>query len=189
MISSVGEAEMLRAHIGQSLAAFMHARAFDDPVDAVCELLIESNLAAGFVAHGGSTEEGLRACISHPAHLASTDAVLVGRPHPRSYGTYARYLGRYVREVGLLSLEDCVRRMTSAPAACFGLSDRGAIQPGKAADLVLFDPATVLDQATFEEPEHFPTGIDLVIVNGTVVVDGGTHTGAVPGRALLRRAA
>jgi N-acyl-D-amino-acid deacylase len=189
MISSVGESEALHAYVGQSLSAFMQGGGFDDPVEAVCELLIGSDLAAGFIAHGGSTEDGLRACISHPAHLASTDAVLVGRPHPRSFGTYPRYLGRYVREAGVLSLEDCIRRMTSAPAACFGLSDRGVLHPGKAADLVLFDPATVLDQATFEEPERFPIGIDLVIVNGTVVVDSGVHTGALPGRALLRRAA
>jgi N-acyl-D-amino-acid deacylase len=187
MISNVGDAEGLRAYVGQSLEAFMQARRFNDPVEAVCELLIESDLAAGFVAHGGSSEAGLRACITHPAHLASTDAVLVGRPHPRSYGTYPRYLGRYARDTGLMTLEDCVRRMTSAPAACFGLNDRGAIEPGKAADLVLFDPATVLDEATFEEPEQFPSGIDMVIVNGTVVVDAGRHTGALPGRALLRR--
>jgi N-acyl-D-amino-acid deacylase len=187
MISSVGDSVALREFIGRSLADFMQARSYADPVDAVCDLLVETDLAAGFVAHGGSTEDGLRQCISHPAHLASTDAVLVGRPHPRSYGTYPRYLGRYVREAGLLSLEDCVRRMTSAPAACFGLADRGVIRPGLAADLVLFDPETVLDEATFAEPERFPTGIEMVVVNGTVVVDGSWHTGRLPGHALLSR--
>jgi N-acyl-D-aspartate/D-glutamate deacylase len=149
---------------------------------------VAPELLDGLVA---GTAQALRyaelACITHPAHLASTDAVLVGRPHPRSFGTYPRYLGRYVREAGVLALQDCVRRMTSAPAVCFGLNDRGVIQPGKAADMVLFDPATVQDMATFEEPEQFPIGIELVVVNGTVVVDGGVHTRALPGRALLRR--
>jgi N-acyl-D-amino-acid deacylase len=184
MISSVGGSSALREFIGRSLADFMQSRDEADPVEAVCDLLVETDLAAGFVAHGGSTEEGLRQCITHPAHLASTDAVLVGRPHPRSYGTYPRYLGRYVREDRVLTLEDCIRRMTSAPAACFGLHDRGVIRVGLAADLVVFDPATVLDQATFDEPEQFPTGIDLVVVNGKVVVDGAAHTGELPGRAL-----
>ncbi|MBV9599904.1 MAG: D-aminoacylase [Chloroflexi bacterium] len=185
MISSVGEAAALGEFIGRSLADFMQARGYADPVDAVCDLLVETDLAAGFIAHGGSTEDGLRQCITHAAHLASTDAVLVGRPHPRSYGTYPRYLGRYVREAGILSLEDCIRRMTSAPAACFGLEDRGTLRAGLAADLVLLNPDTVLDAATFEEPEQFPTGIDMVVVNGRVVVDGGEHTGALPGRALV----
>jgi N-acyl-D-amino-acid deacylase len=184
MISSVGGSTGLREFIGRSFADFMQARDEADPVEAVCDLLVETDLAAGFIAHGGSTEEGLRQCITHPAHLASTDAVLVGRPHPRSYGTYPRYLGRYVREERVLALEDCIRRMTSAPAACFGLHDRGAIRTGLAADLVLFDPATVVDQATFDQPEQFPTGIDLVVVNGQVVVDGSAHTGKLPGRAL-----
>jgi N-acyl-D-amino-acid deacylase len=184
LISSVGETDTLVDFVGQSLADLMLARGQPDPVDAVCDLLVESNLAAGFVAHGGSTEDGLRQCIAHPAQLASTDAVLVGRPHPRAYGTYPRYLGRYVREAGVLALEECIRRMTSAPAACFGLTDRGTIRAGLAADLVLFDPLTIEDRATFTEPEQYPTGIDLVVVNGTVVVDGAEHTRALPGRAL-----
>jgi N-acyl-D-amino-acid deacylase len=188
LISGVGESVALSEFVGRSLADFMHARGVADPVDAVCDLLVESELAAGFIAHGGSTEDGLRACITHPAHLASTDAVLVGRPHPRAYGTYPRYLGRYVREAGLLSLEECVRRMTSAAAACFGLADRGRIQPGLAADLVLFDPDVIVDRATFAEPEQFPLGIEMVVVNGTIVVEGGTHTGQLPGRALAPRA-
>jgi N-acyl-D-amino-acid deacylase len=165
----------------------MQARGVTDPVDAICDLVAESDLAAGFIAHGGSTEDGLRACIKHPAQLASTDAVLVGRAHPRAYGTYPRYLGRYVRDEGLLSLEECVRRMTSAPAACFGLADRGRIQPNLAADLVLFDPNTIADRATFEEPDQFPVGIQMVVVNGTIVVDGDKHTGALPGRALVNK--
>ena len=184
MISGVGESEPLREFVGRSLADFMRARGHSDPVDAVCDLLVESDLTAGFVAHGGSTEDGLRQCITHPAHLVATDAVLVGRPHPRSYGTYPRYLGRYVREAGILSLEDCIRRMTSAPAVCLGLTDRGTLRVGASADLVLLDPATVLDQATFEAPEQYPSGIDMVVVNGTPVVDAGAHTGVLPGHAL-----
>ncbi len=187
MISSVGGSAALAGFVGRSLADFMQAREVSDPVDAVCDLLVESDLAAGFIAHGGSTEDGLRACMTHPAQLASTDAVLVGQPHPRAYGTYPRYLGRYVRDEGVLSLEDCVRRMTSAPAACFGLHDRGRIEPGLAADLVLFDPDAILDQATFAQPEQFPLGIEMVVVNGTIVVEAGAHTGALPGRALVSK--
>ncbi len=185
VISGVGESATLGEFVGQSFADFMRARDLTDPVDAMCDLLLESDLAAGFIAHGGSTEEGLRACITHPAQLASTDAVLVGRPHPRAYGTYPRYLGHYVRDQGLLSLEECVRRMTSAPAACFGLGDRGRVEAGLAADLVLFDADSIADRATFAQPEQFPVGIEMVVVNGSVVIDGGAHTGALAGRALL----
>jgi N-acyl-D-amino-acid deacylase len=186
VISSVGTttSDALRGYEGRSLAWIMEARDVSDPVDAVCDLLLATDLAAGFVAQGG-TEESLRACIAHPAHLASTDAVLVGsRLHPRAYGTYPRYLGRYVRELGLLGLEECIRRMTSAPAACLGLADRGLVQPGLAADLVLFDAQRVVDRATFESPQQTPLGIELVVVNGEVVVAAGRHTGALPGRAL-----
>jgi N-acyl-D-amino-acid deacylase len=188
IISNVGQSEPLRDFVGRSLADLMQARDQSDPVEAVCDLLLESDLAASFIAHGGSSEDGLRKCIVHPVHLASTDAVLVGRPHPRAYGTYPRYLGRYVRDEGLLSLEECIRRMTSAPAACFHLNDRGTLRPGLAADLVLFDPETIVDRATYAEPEQFPTGIEMVVVNGTVVVEGGAHTGEHPGHALRSRA-
>jgi N-acyl-D-amino-acid deacylase len=171
---------------GQSLAALMDARGASDPVEAVCDLLIETELAAGFVSHGGSTEESLQACIQHPAHLASTDAVLVGRPHPRAFGTYPRYLGRYVRELGVLTLEDAIRRMTSAAAQCMRIDDRGMIQAGLAADLVLLNPQTVIDQATFEDPFQYPVGIDMVVVNGKIAVRDSEHTGLTAGRALLK---
>jgi N-acyl-D-amino-acid deacylase len=175
-------------YAGRSFASVMELRGQTDPVDAMCDLLLETDLSAGFISHGGSDEEGLRTCIQHPAHLASTDAVLVGRPHPRAYGTYPRYLGRYVREFGLLSLEDCIRRMTSAPAACLRLRERGSIRTGFAADLVLFDPATVVDRATYEDPMQYPDGIRMVVVNGEVVFDGDQPSGVTPGRALVAQA-
>lgn len=184
IISCVGKADDLHSYEGRSLKWVMHERGETDPVEAICDLLLETDLAVGYVAQGG-TEDSLRACIAHPAHLASTDAVLVGgRPHPRGWGTYPRYLGRYVRELGLLSLEECIRRMTSAAAECLRLNDRGLVRPGLAADLVLFDAERVVDRATFEEPRQAPDGIELVVVNGVVVVESGRHSGATPGVAL-----
>ena len=119
--------------------------------------------------------------------MVGTDGVLIGdKPSPRTYGTYPRILGEFVREQRLSSLEEAVRKMTSAPAARLGLRDRGVLADGLAADLVLFDPATVATPATYDEPRQFPIGIPYVIVNGTVVVDDGEHTGATPGRALRR---
>ena len=108
----------------------------------------------------------------------------LGMPHPRSYGTHARVLGRYVREEKLLSLEEAVRRMTSLPAQHFQLKDRGLLKEGLAADIVIFDDKTVADRATFSDPHQFAAGIEGVIVNGQVVVEGGRHSGAKPGRAL-----
>jgi N-acyl-D-amino-acid deacylase len=184
IISTVGMADALRGYEGRSLEWVMRERQESDPVDAICDLLLETDLAVGFVGQGG-TEDSLRACIANPAHLASTDAVLVGgRPHPRGWGTYPRYLGRYVRELGLLSLEECIRRMTGAAAECLRLNDRGLVRPGLAADLVLFDAERILDRATFEEPRQAPEGIELVVVNGVVVVESGRHSGATPGVAL-----
>jgi N-acyl-D-amino-acid deacylase len=106
------------------------------------------------------------------------------RCHPRSYGTFPRVLGRYVREEGVLSLQEAVRKMTSMPAERFGLTDRGVIREGAWADLVLFDAGTVIDRATFRDPHQYPLGIPYVIVNGQVVIDEGTHTGSLPGRVL-----
>src|SRR5262249_34963294 len=106
-----------------------------------------------------------------------------GNPHPRSFGTFPRVLGVYVRELGLLRLEDAVRKMTSLNAAKIGLSDRGLLRAGMYADVTLFDPAKVIDRATYMHPFQYPEGIPYVIVNGVVVHDQGKHTGAKPGRA------
>ena len=118
--------------------------------------------------------------------FATEGPLRAGVPHPRSFGTFPRVLGRYVRERQVIPLEDAVRKMTSLPAEILGLGDRGTIAAGKWADLVIFDPATVNDRATFEDPFQYPVGIDTVIVNGEVVLDEGTHTGATPGKVLRK---
>ena len=105
-------------------------------------------------------------------------------PHPRGYGNNARILGRYVRELKVLTLEDAVRKMTSLPAQTFGLRDRGMLHEGFAADLVIFDEHTIADQATYVQPHQFPVGIDYVMVNGELVFAAGSMTSARPGVAV-----
>jgi N-acyl-D-amino-acid deacylase len=107
-----------------------------------------------------------------------------GVPHPRGYGNNARVLGRYVRELRLITLEDAIRKMTSLPAQTFNLRDRGQIREGFAADLVIFDDATVGDKATFEQPHQYAEGFSTVMVNGKLVFDGTQLTGAMPGQPL-----
>jgi len=109
-----------------------------------------------------------------------------GNPHPRSFGTFPRVLGVYARERGLLRLEDAVRKMTSLNAAKLGIADRGVLRPGTYADITVFDPERVIDRATYTNPFRYGEGIEYVVVNGQVVLEKGTHTGARPGRALRR---
>jgi N-acyl-D-aspartate/D-glutamate deacylase len=109
-----------------------------------------------------------------------------GRPHPRHFGTFPRVLGRYARDEGVLTLAEAVRKMTSLSADALGLADRGRIRVGAAADLVVFDPATIADRATFETPHMAPRGIGAVVVNGAPVVLDGEPTGVAPGRILRR---
>jgi N-acyl-D-amino-acid deacylase len=128
--------------------------------------------------------------MQHPWTAIASDGRLTalgdGHPHPRAYGTFPRVLGVYVRERGVLTLEDAVRKMTSLPAGRMGLADRGRIAAGLSADIVIFDPATVTDRATFQEPHQYPAGVPFVIVNGVVTVDGGEFVDARPGRVLRR---
>ena len=120
--------------------------------------------------------------------LANYGLLANGSTHPRSYGCFPRVLAHFVREQRLLTVEQAVKKMTSLPAARFKLHDRGALQEGKAADLVIFDPLRIQDKATFDNPQQYPTGIHYVIVNGEIVVKEGEHTGAGPGRILRRNA-
>jgi N-acyl-D-amino-acid deacylase len=108
-------------------------------------------------------------------------------PHPRAYGTFPRILGKYVREENVLSWEEAIRKMSALPADRLGLSDRGRIKKDLAADIVIFDPGTVIDKATYTQPHQFPEGINYVIVNGKIVVKDGVHTGAKPGKALFKK--
>jgi N-acyl-D-aspartate/D-glutamate deacylase len=117
--------------------------------------------------------------------MVGTDSTFIGaKPSPRTYGSFPRILGQFVRDEALLSLEEAVRKMTGAPAARLGLRQRGLLRDGAFADVVVFDPATVRSNATYDEPRQFPDGIEHVIVNGVLVVRDGIHTGATPGRGI-----
>jgi N-acyl-D-amino-acid deacylase len=137
---------------------------------------------ADVIGHSMKTED-VEVFYRQPWVMVASDGG-IDADHPRGAGTFPRVLGRFVRERHLFTLEEAVRKMTSAPAARLGLRDRGRLADGLAADIVVFDPATVQSLATYDEPRQFPVGIEHVIVNGTLVVDGGVHTGATPGRAL-----
>jgi N-acyl-D-amino-acid deacylase len=136
----------------------------------------------------------VRRILAHPQVAIGSDGIYFGRPgdlhsgrpHPRYFGTFPRVLGRYARDEGVLALPEAVRKMTALCADIVGLGDRGRIREGLAADLVVFDPATILDGADYLDPFRPPTGIDTVLVNGTPVVREGRATGATPGRVLRR---
>ncbi len=157
-----------------------------DPVDQLCDLLLAENLAINEVTPGPHTD-GIRRFYRHPVAMVGTDSTFVGaKPSPRTYGSFPRILGQFVRDEALLTLEDAVKRMTSMPAARLGLTDRGVIRDGAIADLVVFDPAAIRARATYDEPRQFPDGMEHVIVGGVPVVANGEHTGATPGRGLRR---
>lgn len=158
------------------------------PGDVFVDLLVADRLGTTVLQHVGH-EENVRAIMMHRTHCGGSDGILVGgRPHPRSWGTFPRYLARYVREEGVLGLADCVHHLTGRPARRLRLADRGLVRPGYVADLVLLDPDTVQDTATFDDPRQQAAGIDLVLVAGIAVVDGGVRTAALPGRSVRRTA-
>jgi N-acyl-D-aspartate/D-glutamate deacylase len=128
-------------------------------------------------------EADVQAVLRHPTTMIGSDGIPAsdGKPHPRLYGTFARVLGRYARDLGVLAMEEAVHRMTGLPAARFGLADRGAIRAGAFADLVVF-----AETGTYDDPRRHPTGIRDVFVNGVAVVRNGRHDGARPGRVLRR---
>ncbi len=173
-----------RAVEGETVARMAAARGLDVS-RLITALVEEEELAACFIAHAAD-EGDLRAILRHPAQMIGSDGLhLPGKTHPRLYGTFPRLLARYVREEGVLTLEEAVRKMTGAPAERLGLKDRGRLAAGCAADLTLFDPERIRDVATFEDPCRFPEGIPYVVVNGVLVKDGDQHTGALPGRMLM----
>ena len=162
-----------------------------DPYDFIRDLLIEENDQVGMI-NFSLNEETFKRIIAHPLVVIGSDGWALapygkladGKPHPRSYGTFPRMLGRYVREEKLMSLGHAIEKMTSMTAEKFGLTGRGRIMKGYFADIVLFDPDTVMDLSTWENPHRYGRGIEYVIVNGELVIDQGEHTGRLPGRVL-----
>jgi len=153
-------------------------------VDAICDLSLDEDLQISYVSPGPSLAT-LPDFITHPRTMIGTDAVLLGDfPNPRSYGTFPTILAYYVREEGRLTLEEAIRKMTSMAALRLDIRDRGMLRDGMKADIVVFDPDTVKSPATLQQPKQFPVGIEYVLVNGSIVVDQGQHTGALAGRAL-----
>jgi N-acyl-D-amino-acid deacylase len=189
MVSSVLNPE-LRRYEGMTLAEIGKAMG-KDPRDATMDLVIadrgETSCIISIMA-----EEDVRAALAHPLVSIDTDSgakaedgpLSESKSHPRAWGTFARILGKYVREEKLLTLEEAIRKMTSRSAARVGLTDRGILRPGLAADITVFDPATIRDVATFEDPNHYAVGIKHVFVNGVAVVSDGRITDARPGKPL-----
>lgn len=175
---------------GQSIAEIA-ARRSADPADTMLDLLVEAEGNVHSINFSMS-ENNLRAVLRHPAVMVGSDGEArvphgplgEGKAHPRSYGTFPRVLAKYVREEGVLTLPQAVLKMTGLSAQRLGLTDRGRLQAGMKADLVLFNPATVRDRATFAEPYQYPEGIAYVYVNGQAVITPQGHTGALPGEIL-----
>jgi N-acyl-D-amino-acid deacylase len=153
---------------------------------AARRLLLGDRLGSTILQHVGD-EPNVRTIMRHPAHTGGSDGILHGaKPHPRAYGTFPHYLGHYVRELGVLTLEECVAHLTGRPAARLRLPDRGLVRVGHRADLVLFDPATVAAGATFDRPRTLPSGIPHVLIDGRFVIEDGRRTQALAGRSVRR---
>jgi len=182
--------ERLKPLTGRTLGQVAAQRG-GDPRDVAMDLVLEDESRVGMVIFMASAEN-LRREVALPWMSFGSDAgsiapegvFLMSQPHPRTYGTFARVLGRFVREEKAAPLEDVIRRMTGFPAANLRLDRRGLLRPGYFADVVAFDPATVQDHATFTDPHRYATGLAHVLVNGSVVLRDGDHTGARPGRVL-----
>ncbi|MCX4883278.1 D-aminoacylase [Streptomyces sp. NBC_00201] len=158
----------------------------ESPWATARRLLVEDRLGPTILQHVGH-EENVRAIMRHRVHTGGSDGILQGaKPHPRAYGTFPHYLGHYVRELGVLSLEECVAHLTSRPAARLRLPDRGLVREGYRADLVLFDPQAVAAGSTYENPRALPKGIEHVLIDGRFVIEDGRRTDVLAGRAVRR---
>jgi N-acyl-D-amino-acid deacylase len=180
----------LRKYEGMTLTA-IGKQMGKDPRDAVMDLVIADRANSGVVI-SIMREDDVVAALTHPLVSIDTDSgakaedgpLSESKSHPRAFGTFARILGKYVRDEKVLRLEEAIRKMTSQPAMRVHLQDRGILRPGLAADITVFDPATIRDVSTFEDPMHYSVGVRHVLVNGRAVVSDGTITGERPGKAL-----
>ena len=179
---------------GMNMVEVKSHRGAPDEFTALYQLLLEEEGAAGMVIFYGD-EDDVKRIMQSPLHMVGTDAgsctvegpFCKGKPHPRHYGTYPKILGTYVREEKTLRLDEAVRKMTSFPAQRFGILDRGLLRPGMWADVVAFNPATVAETSTYKDPHRFPEGIEYVVVNGKLTIDGGRYTGVLAGKTLRKR--
>ena len=186
--------DRLKPLTGKTLAEVAKARG-TTPEETIVDLVIGDGSRVGTI-YFLMDEENLRKELRRPwvsvcsdeGSLAPEGVFLKSNPHPRAYGAFARVLGRYVREQKVIPLEEAVRRLTSLPAENLKLGRRGRLKEGYFADVVVFDPARIADRATYDRPHRYATGVETVLVNGTLVVDRGEHTGAKPGRACAGRA-
>lgn len=185
-ISGVGD-PALTGYVGKTLAESAAARG-EEPWVTARRLLIDDRLGSTILQHVGH-EDNVRRIMRHRVHTGGSDGILQGaKPHPRAYGTFPQYLGRYARDLGVLPLEECVAHLTSRPAARLRLPDRGLVREGYRADLVLFDPETVAAGSTFAAPRTLPTGIPHVLIDGRFVIRDGRRTDVLAGRSVRRSA-
>ncbi len=184
-------AEKNRHLVGMTMDRVIAEYPGKEPTDVLYDLLLEENGSVPTI-YFLMTEEDVKTAMASPLVSFGSDGAAVkptgvlgeGKPHPRWYGTFPRILGKYVREENVLSLESAIHKMTWMNAEKIGLQNRGLIREGMAADLFLFDPEIIIDRATFSNPHQFPVGVEYVLVNGTVVLDEGQHTGVRPGKVL-----
>jgi N-acyl-D-aspartate/D-glutamate deacylase len=182
--------EKNKPFVGKRMSELIKARG-GDPVDVLFDVLLEENGSVGTV-YFHHTEKDMQYAMKQPFTSIGSDGSAMtaetarGRnnPHPRSYGTFPRVLGRYVRELKVVTLPEAVKKMSSMNADKINIKDRGLLKEGYWADIAVFDPNTVADKATFVEPHQYPVGIPYVVVNGQVVLDNGKHTGALPGKVI-----
>jgi len=182
--------ESLHKYIGLRLTEVAELRGTSIPA-TVMDLILEDTSQVG-ASYFLMDEANVRLKIQQPWIAIDSDAVSIApeghnlrsQVHPRTYGSFARLLAKYVRDEGVISMEEGIRRMTSLPASILAIQDRGSLQSGYFADLVIFDPETIQDHATFEDPHQLATGVNYVFVNGVMVINQGQHTGAMPGRVV-----
>jgi N-acyl-D-amino-acid deacylase len=184
----------LKPLTGRTLASVAKERGVS-PEDAAIDLVIEDGSRVG-TAYMMMSEDNVRREVALPwmsfgsdaAAMAPEGVFLLSNPHPRAYGNFSRVLARYVRDEGLITLEEAVRRLSALPAQNLSLAGRGQLKKGYFADVVVLDPKTIQDHATFEKPHQYSTGVSEVLVNGTLALKAGVPTGAKPGRFVRGRA-
>jgi N-acyl-D-amino-acid deacylase len=178
---------------GMSIADIAEKRGHDI-VDAICEIMIDERGEAMNISFWG-VEEDVDTLVKHPLVMPCSDGWVLapsgslgeGKPHPRCYGAFPRYIHQYVKKKEILRLEDAVRRMTSLPASRLGLQDRGLLREGLKADITIFDFSRIRDLSTYQDPHRYPDGVEYVIINGEIAIENGEHTGSLSGEILLKQ--